>query len=364
YKGSAGTVYAYSGNATYTPIDGIRFRGNYSRSVRAPNLSDLYSPQSQNFANVTDPCSARNVAGGTQFRAGNCAAAGIPTTYDYVYAQTLEIVSGGNPQLDVEKSDSYTYGVLLQPRFIPGLTLSVDYYNIKVNNVITAPSAQGIINSCYDSPTTGNQFCSLFTRVPAGQTGAVGEEQYRIVEGSLQQTLLNYAKLQVRGIDVDLNYTHTFGDVRLNSHIIYTHVLTNSSFTDPTQPGFADTTVGEVGTPKDQVNWNLGADFGSVFGNLQMRYITKQSVGAAENRQSFQGRVPQNLDDFDIPYYPDVFYMDVKFGVNVTRETNFYFGIDNLTDRLPPLGSTGIGAGTAIFEPLGRKFYAGFQAKF
>ncbi len=364
YKGSAGTVYAYSGNVTYAPIDGIRLRANYSRSVRAPNLSELYSPQSQNFASVSDPCSARNLAGGTQFRAANCAAAGIPTTYDYVYAQTLEILSGGNPDLNVEKSDSYTYGVVFQPKVTPGLTLSVDYYNIKVNNVITAPSAQGIINSCYDSPTTANQFCSLFTRVGAGQTGAVGEEQYRIVEGSLQQTLLNYAKLQVRGIDVDLNYSHTFGDVRFNSHIVYTHVFTNSSFTDPTQPGFADTTVGEIGSPKDQVNWNLGADFGTLFGNLQMRYITKQSVGAIENRESFQGRVAQNLDDFDIPYYPDVFYMDIKLGLNVTRDTNFYFGIDNLTDRLPPLGSTGIGAGTAIFEPLGRKFYAGFQAKF
>ncbi|WP_380781937.1 TonB-dependent receptor domain-containing protein [Sphingomonas sp. R86520] len=364
YKGSAGTVYAYSGNATYTPVDGIRFRANYSRSVRAPNLSDLYSPQSQNFATVADPCSARNLAGGTQFRAANCAAAGIPSTYDYVYAQTLEIVSGGNPDLDVEKSDSYTYGVVIQPTFTPGLTLSVDYYNIKVNNVITAPSAQGIINSCYDSPTTANQFCSLFQRVAAGQTGPAGEEAYRVVEGSLQQTLLNYAKLQVRGIDVDLNYSHTFGNVRLNSHIVYTHVLTNSSFTDPTQPGFADTVVGEIGSPKDQVNWNLGADFGTIFGNLQMRYITKQSVGAIENHESFQGRVPQNLDDYDIPYYPDVFYMDVKLGVNITRDTNFYFGIDNLTDRLPPLGSTGIGAGTAIFEPLGRKFYAGFQAKF
>jgi outer membrane receptor protein involved in Fe transport len=364
YKGSAGTVYAYSGNVIYTPIDGIRLRANYSRSVRAPNLSELYSPQSQNFATVSDPCSARNLAGGTQFRAANCAAAGIPSTYDYVYAQSIEILSGGNPDLNVEKSDSYTYGVVFQPKLTPGLTLSVDYYNIKVNNVITAPSAQGIINSCYDSPTTGNQFCSLFTRVGAGQTGGAGEEQYRIVEGSLQQTLLNYAKLQVRGIDVDLNYTHSFGDVRFNSHIVYTHVFTNSSFTDPTQPGFADTTVGEIGSPKDQVNWNLGADFGTLFGNLQMRYITKQSVGAIENHQSFQGRVPQNLDDFDIPYYPDVFYMDVKLGVNVTRDTNFYFGIDNLTDRLPPLGSTGIGAGTAIFEPLGRKFYAGFQAKF
>lgn len=364
YKGSAGTVYAYSGNVIYTPIDGIRLRANYSRSVRAPNLSELYSPQSQNFATVSDPCSARNLAGGTQFRAANCTAAGIPTTYDYVYAQTLEILSGGNPDLNVEKSDSYTYGVVFQPKQTPGLTLSVDYYNIKVNNVITAPSAQGIINSCYDSPTTGNQFCSLFTRVGAGQTGGAGEEQYRIVEGSLQQTLLNYAKLQVRGIDVDLNYSHTFGDVRFNSHIVYTHVFTNSSFTDPTQPGFADTTVGEIGAPKDQVNWNLGADFGTLFGNLQMRYITKQSVGAIENHTTFQGRVPQNIDDFDIPFYPDVFYMDVKFGVNVTRDTNFYFGIDNLTDRLPPLGSTGIGAGTAIFEPLGRKFYAGFQAKF
>ena len=364
YKGSAGTVYTYSGNAVYSPVEGVRLRANYSRAVRAPNLSDLYSPQSQNFASVGDPCSARNVAGGTQFRAANCAAAGIPASYDYVYAQTLEILSGGNPALDVEKSDSYTYGVVIQPRYVPGLTLSVDYYNIKVNNVITAPSAQGIINTCYDSPTANNQFCSLFQRVGAGATGPNGEEAFRIIEGSLQQTLLNYAKLQVRGIDVDLNYSHRFGDVLLSSHVIYTHVFQNDSFTDPTQPGYADTVVGEIGSPKDQVNWNIGADFGSVFGNLQMRYITKQSVGAIENHTTFQGREPQNMDDFDIPFYPSVFYMDFKLGLNINEGSNFYIGVDNLTDRLPPLGSTAIGGGTAIFEPLGRKFYAGIQAKF
>jgi outer membrane receptor protein involved in Fe transport len=364
YKGSAGTVYAYSGNVTWAPVQDIRFRGNYSRSVRAPNLSDLYSPQSQNFATVADPCSARNLAGGTQYRAANCAAAGIPASYDYVYAQTLEIVSGGNPNLDVEKSDSYTYGVVIQPRWTPGLSVSVDYYNIKVNNVITAPSAQGIINSCYDSPTTNNQFCSLFTRVAAGATGPNGEEPFRVVEGSLQQTLLNYAKLQVRGIDVDLGYQHRFGNVNLSSHVIYTHTFQNDSFTDPTQPGFADTVVGEVGSPKDQINWNLGADFGNFFANIQTRYITKQAVGAIENHEAFQGREAQNLDDYDIPFYPDVFYMDLKFGVNIDKSSNFYFGIDNVTDRLPPLGATGIGAGSAIFEPIGRKFYAGIQARF
>ena len=365
YNSSAGTVYTYGVNAIYAPIHDLRLRANYSRAVRAPNLSDLYSPQGQNFApGFSDPCAARNLASGTQYRAANCAAAGIPATYDFVYAQSLEILSGGNPNLSAEKSDSYTYGGVFQPSFIPGLSLSVDYYNIRVNNVITAPSAQGIVNSCYDSPTPNNQFCQLFTRVAAGATGPNGEEAYRIVEGNLQQTLLNYAKFKVRGIDVDLAYQHTFGSMKFNSHVIYTHQLENATFTDPTQPNFGNTSVGEVGVPKDQVNWNIGLDVGDVFGALQMRYITKQSLGAIENHTIYQGRPQQNLDDYDIPFYPSVFYMDLKMGFNVDKFSNFYIGVDNLTDRLPPLGSTGIGAGTAIFEPLGRKFYAGFQAKF
>jgi outer membrane receptor protein involved in Fe transport len=365
YKGSAGTVWTYNAGVDYAPIEDIRFRANYSRAVRAPNLSDLYSPQSQNFApGFVDPCSLRNIASGTQYRAANCAAAGIPTTYDFQYAQSLEILSGGNPDLNVEKSDSYTYGVVLQPRFVPGLTLSVDYYNIKVNNVITAPTAQGIVNSCYDSPTTNNQFCSLFQRVGAAGTGPNGEEPFRIVEGSLQQTLLNYAKLQVRGIDVDLNYARTFGSVQLSSHLIYSHTFQNDSFLDPTQPGFADTVLSEVGTPKDAFNWNINADFGMVFVNYQVRYLSGMAVGSIENHITFQDRPAPNGDDFDIPFYPDVLYMDARFGVNITKKTNFYIGVDNLTNRLPPLGTTAIGGGTAIFEPVGRRFYAGITAGF
>jgi outer membrane receptor protein involved in Fe transport len=365
YKGSAGTVYTYSLSGTYAPIRDIRFRANMSRAVRAPNLSELYSPQGQNFApGFSDPCSAINIANGTQYRAANCAAAGVPASYDYRYAQSLEILSGGNPELAAETSKSYTYGVQIQPSFVPGLSLSVDYFNIKVNNVITAPTAQGIVNSCYDSPTTTNQFCSLFTRVAAGGTGPNGEEAYRIVEGNLQQTLLNYAKLQVRGIDADLAYTHKFGDTRLTSHLVYSHQFQNDSFTDPQQPGFADTFLGEVGTPRDEVNWNIGADFGVPFINLELHYIAKQAVGAIENHETFQGRAPQNLDDYDIPFYPAVFYINTRFGVNITPGSNFYLGVDNLTDQLPPLGATGTASGSAIFENVGRRFYAGITAKF
>ncbi|MET4896138.1 TonB-dependent receptor [Sphingomonadaceae bacterium jetA1] len=365
YKGAAGTVWTYSVSGVYSPISDIRLRANYSRAVRAPNLTELYNPLGQNFAsNFKDPCSARYIASGTQFRAANCAAQGIPTSYDYNYQQSLEIMSGGNTQLTVEKSDSYTYGAQFIPSFAPGLSLSIDYYNIKVNNVITAPTAQAIVNSCYDTPSTSNQFCGLFKRVASGQTGPNGEEAYRIEEGSLQQVLLNYAKLQVRGLDVDLAYQRRFGDMHLTSHIIYTHQFQNDSFLDPTQPGFANARTGELGYPRDQVNWNIGANFTNFFANAQMRYITKMSIDEIENMITFQGRPPQNLDAYDIPYYPDVFYLDLKFGANVTPRTNFYFGMDNVTNRIPPLGATGTGAGSGIYEPVGRRLYAGFQARF
>ncbi|MFN3433552.1 MAG: TonB-dependent receptor domain-containing protein [Sphingomonas sp.] len=366
YKGSAGTVYTYNLNGTYTPFEGIRFRANYGRAVRAPNLSELYSAAGQNFApGFADPCSADNLGRGTQFRAANCAAAGIPTTYNFLYAQSLEIRSGGNPNLKVEKSDSYTYGTVITPTFAPGLVFSVDYYNIKVNDVITAVSAQGIVNNCYDSPSIqNNAFCGQFTRVAAGATGPRGEQAYRIVEGSLLQSSLNFAALKRRGIDADLSYTHKFGETRIGADVKYTHIFESSSFLNPLQPAFADTTVGELGYPQDQVTVNLGADFGLVTLDTQFRYLSKQAVGAIENHIAFQDRPAQNLDDYDIPFYPDVLYIGAKLGIDIGEKSNFYIGVDNLTDRLPPLGATGLGAGSAIFDNIGRRFYAGVTARF
>lgn len=366
YKGSAGTVYTYNLNAEYAPIPDIRFRANYGRAIRAPNLSELYSAAGQNFApGFADPCASDNLARGTQFRAANCAAAGIPTTYNYQYVQSLEILSGGNSNLNVEKSDSYTYGVVIQPRFTRGLTISVDYYNIKVNQVISAVSAQGIANNCYDSPSiVNNQFCAQFRRVAAGGTGQKGETAYRILEGSLLQSSLNFASLTRRGVDANLSYTRTFGNTRVSAEAIYTHILESSSFLNPLQPNFADTTVGELGYPKDQLQVNLGADFGVITLDTQFRYLSNQSVGAIENHITFQGRPPQNLDDFSVPFYPSVFYVGAKLGFDVGKGSKFYIGVDNLTDRLPSLGATGIGAGSAIFDNVGRRLYAGVTARF
>ena len=98
--------------------------------------------------------------------------------------------------------------------------------------------------------------------------------------------------------------------------------------------------------------------------NYQIRYLSKQSVGVIEDLKAFQGRAPQNADVYDIPYYPDVLYMDARLGFDIEGGSQFYVGIDNLTNRVPPLGATGTGAGSGIFEPIGRRFYAGFTARF
>ncbi len=365
YQGKTGTVFAYNVGGDWRPIDDLRFRANYARAVRAPNQVDLYTPQGQNFspAGFTDPCSARNIGAGSSTRAANCAAAGRPAGYDFVHVQSLEIVSGGNPNLREETSDSWTIGGVYTPSFVPGLSLSVDYYNIKVKDVITAPSAQEIVDACYDAASLTNPFCGLFQRAGAAG-GPAGEIPFEILEGSLQQTQLNYASLQVRGIDVDLSYSHDIGIGRLGTHFVWTHVLQNDTFLNPADPTQADRILGEVGDQKDQFNWNVDLKTGPVQIAYQMRYLGPAVVNFYEDLYGFQGNPPENAD-YSLPAkYPSVFYHNVKLGLDVGKDYTFYLGVENLTDQRPPLGATGVGAFTGIYEPRGRYFYAGATAKF
>jgi outer membrane receptor protein involved in Fe transport len=364
--GTTGTAYAYNAGLEWSPIEDLRLRGTYSRAVRAPNLADLFTPLGQNFApGFVDPCSLNNIQTGSANRAANCRAAGIPENYNFGYSASLELQSGGNPELREETSDSYTLGAVLTPRAVPGLSLSVDYFDITVNDVITTPTAQQIVNACYDLADLNNQFCALFQRVGAGGTGPVGEEEFRIIEGSLEQRLLNYAKLTARGIDVEAAYRRNIeGLGTINTRITYTHMLERNQFLDPTDPEFADRLLTELGDPQDQVNWNLELQSGPVTLGYQMRYIGKQVVNFYEDFFSVQGRPPQNEDWADIRFYPSVMYHDARIAFEPIDDFEFYAGVDNITNRQPPFGLTGIGAGSSIYDIRGRFFYAGAIAKF
>lgn len=362
YKGRTGTVYSYNLGVDFAPVQDVRFRAGYARAVRAPNLVDLYSDQSQNFApSFVDPCSARNIGTGSANRGANCAAAGIPATFDYVYDSSLEILSGGNPDLREETSDSYFAGVVVQPSFVPGLSIAVDYFDITVNDVITAPTAQQIVNACYDAADLDNQFCGLFQR----NAGSAAQDPYRIVEGSLQSTLLNYAKLTARGIDVDGAYRRNLDGIGLlNLRMTYTHMLERNEYLDPSDPERANRILGELGDPQDAFNFNASIKVGKVTIGSQLRYIGKMVLNTYEDYFSVQGRPPENPDYGPRIYYPSVWYQDFRIAMDVGRRFNAYLGIDNAFNRQPPFSLTGTGEGSGIYDVRGRFIYAGFRANF
>src|SRR6185436_11557123 len=163
YNTSANHTFAWNVNGTWAPVRDIRFRANYSKSVRVPTLGDLFSPPGQNFAFIADPCDVLNIGPAGGNRQLNCASQGIPAGFVNTPARTQStgFLSSGNPFLTEETSDSYTVGFVLTPRFMPGFSLTVDYYHITVDNLIAVLGAQTILNQCYDLPSLSNQFCQL-----------------------------------------------------------------------------------------------------------------------------------------------------------------------------------------------------------
>jgi outer membrane receptor protein involved in Fe transport len=363
YKGRTGTVYAWNVGAEWSPVRDLRFRGQYAKAVRAPNLGELFTPFGQNFAPPPlDPCSVANINNNPN-RPANCAAAGIPAGYTFLFKQSLPFLSGGNADLNEETSKSLTLGGVFQPRFLPGFSLSVDYYDIQVDNVISSLSAQGILNQCYDEPTLDNPFCPLFQRFGAGG-GPNGEPAFSIIPNSLHVAPVNFAKLKTRGIDAEMAYRHKFNFGTLSTRLVYTRVLQNDNFLNPATPDIANQVLLELGDPRDAFNWNVDLKSGPITLGYQLRYIGKMAPGAIENIKSVQGRDPINEDAFNIRYYPDVLIHDARLQIDAGDRYNFYLGVDNFTNRLPPFGLTGIGAGSAIYHNIGRFFYAGITAKF
>jgi outer membrane receptor protein involved in Fe transport len=372
-------VYAYNGGVQWSPIRDLRIRGNYARAVRAPIVSETGFPLVPNFNNGTvDPCDTNAISAGSTTRQANCIAsvglANLPNLQPRAYA--LPIVSGSNPNLNAETSDSYTLGAVFQPRFIPGLALSVDYYKITVNDIISAVPAQTILNNCVDFPTLNNVFCNAFTRFQGPGIGPNGELPGAILGNSLIVAPLNFARREAEGIDFQLQYRTRLGrDVRLATNLIYVHVLKRSNFEDPTNPNFENRLLSELGSPQDEFRFDLDLGYREFTFGYRLRFIGQMFTGAYETfRPGVNGLPAANIDAIAPEEYPVVTYSDIRFEWNITGSPvdagstdaglRFYFGVDNVLDQLPPLGSTATGVGSAIYDFRGRSFYAGFRARF
>jgi outer membrane receptor protein involved in Fe transport len=402
YSTMSDPVWAYNVAAVWAPIRDLRFRAGYAKSVRAPDLSDVYATPGDTFANnLTDPCdqpgtgnNSNNITSRPN-RAANCAAAGIPTTITLPDGSVvpwynrpssgIQGVSAGNPNLQPEIGYSFTVGAVFQPSFVRGLTITVDYYDIEIKQALNSLTGQALINRCYDDPGgINNPFCdAVFRRTSAngivngtfaGQAGRRfdGLPDINLLAAPYGQTLgsgflsapFNYAKLTTSGIDVDVNYTTRVGEGTLTARAIVSWLDEREQFTYITDPARSDRINNTLGDPEWQGQLSVNLNFPSWDLGYDLRYVGKQTVYIWETQFEHQGRPATNLDILADPYYPAVVYHDMQLGFKVAdNKYRFYIGVDNLTDELPPLGATGTTAGSAIWPVQGRYFYAGFRVK-
>ncbi|MEZ0244838.1 MAG: TonB-dependent receptor, partial [Sphingomonas sp.] len=394
--GTTGTVWTYNVGGIWSPTPGLRIRGGYAKSVRAPTLNNLYAPPGQTFLNgLIDPCSQANINNGTANRAANCLAAGVPTTelvggvvtpWTNLPASGIRGLGGSNPNLNEETGTSLTFGAVLQPAAIPGLSLTVDYYDITVDNVILTLAPQTIIDLCYDS-TSGinNQYCAAVFRRPDGTF--LGQSNRNVGGTTVQYTLgvndnsflagpFNFARLKTSGVDFDMSYAGHIGSTKFNVRGVVSWLLTRDNFTNVNDPTFRDRAKSELNEPEFAGSLEANFDFGNFDLGYNFRWIGRQTIDFYETTHSLDGRPPTDLDKFPVVWTPDIFYHSVRIGFEPTKTYRFYFGVDNLFDQVPPFGFDGTcgtggvfacgagGTGTAVYENVGRFFYAGAVLKF
>jgi outer membrane receptor protein involved in Fe transport len=383
-------VWASNVGVIYSPFDGLRLRGSYARAVRAPNIGDLFSTASETFLNgLVDPCN-QTVINDNPNRVRNCAAAGVPTTivingetrpWTNVAASGISGINRGNPDLNPETSDSITIGAVFQPRFVSGLSFSVDYYDIKVNDVISGVAPQAIINQCYDDPVgIDNPFCAAtFRRTTndpltnltfAGQLNrrfdGVPDIQIENIGPSFINQPFNYAQLRAKGIDFQFDYvTDLSKDLSLNMRGVLTYNLNRENFTFISEPERSERLNGTLGLPIVAANLFTTFKYKEFDLGYNARFVGRQTVNSWETQFSHQGRDPINPDATPFKYYPDIVYHDLRFGFEPEGTgVRFYGGIDNVLDQLPPRPLDGRGEGSGIFPVLGRYFYAGAVLNF
>ena len=353
YDSDVGSVSAYNVGLIYAPVQDVRFRGNYSTSVRAPTQSDLYSPQSQNFAFIQDPCDVLYISNNPN-RAANCAAAGIPANFVNQPARdrSTGFLSGGNPTLTEENGTSYTIGAVFMPRQLPGFAFAVDYWNIEVEDLIASLGAQTIINECYNAPGgIGNPFCTTVAR----------NADYTFQDPAVISGGVNFAKQETSGIDFDASYQYTFANGHtLSTRGIATYLIDLNNYTNPSDPTVANRQKSELGDPELSFNVNVNYGVGPLDVAYSYRYIGKQTIGTYEAQHNFDGVPATNRDQFPRKWFPAVGYHSIRGEFAVNDIVSLFAGVDNALDQMPPLGQLGV-AGGDPFDAVGRYYYGGFK---
>jgi outer membrane receptor protein involved in Fe transport len=352
---TVGTTFTYQGGLVYAPIRDVRFRGTYAQAVRAPNIGELFSPSNQTFAFINDPCAVDQRDNGSATREANCIALlrglGLSdaqiATFTGDAGVSLPGLSRGNTELGEETARTITGGIILSPRFIPGLTVSADYYDVEIEGAISTPSATTLVNLCVDALSLDNQFCDNVQRTPVG-AGFDPNDAGIVNDFTLFPS--NVAAFSTRGVDFSVRYrlpTDNIGTFNLS--LVGNHLI--SLKTQGTPGADFIESAGVIGAPEWQVNFDLNWTFDKFNLNYGINY-------SAETLR-FARRTIENDPDIVAPEFINVdakFQHDIQGRWTTDEGMSFYVGVNNLFNQRPDVGLT--------FDPvsaLGRFYYAGFR---
>jgi len=360
----------FSVQSQYRPWDNLLLRGTYGEAFRVPNIGELAAPATQTFANNTiDPCDRNAINGQTASvqaaRRANCMTllgpnySADPTTGTVItYVSGIPGRNSGNPNLEPETSRSFTWSAVWQPDFAPGLSLIVDYYDIKIRSVIAAVTLQQAANNCVSGAALNPAACSTFTR--NGFIGPADPNNFRIndfIQGSI-----NYAATAAKGVDFGARYARDFGDLvgadlgTLDFRLRGNYLIRQEDFTNIALPSQAAAFDGLVGLPRvrflstvsyspnDKLSLIWDWDFQASQEILDERTLADD----ADNRaREFLNTGAFHQHDFALRY-------------EATDQLSLRAGLVNAFDEEPAIH---LGSATSAdnFDLFGRRFFIGLR---
>ena len=375
-----GRVSSYKADLSWEIVEGLRARGGIQRAVRAPSIGELYAAQNLSFPNIGvpvssagvpqfsgDPCDIRGAyrapgaASASQVRA-LCLAQNVPSQVIDAYTFSNSQVSGltgGNPLLQEETADSFTVGATWQSRlsspWLSHLSGSIDYYDITIKDVVGTLATTEQVRRCFNENGTSNPtydpnnfFCQLFSRDP--NSGQIT---------STLETNANLGTLKTSGIDFQVDWMVTLADVggpdwgSLALNFMGTKLLDwkrqdlpGGVFTD--RKGTISNSFG-LTLPEwkflSTLNWNYEPF------SVGVRWRYQGSVENFNNRQQVLGAVN---------------YFDLNTSWKLNEMVTLRGGVNNLTDKQPPVYSPSIAANTdpSTYDLVGRRYYLSLTARF
>ena len=363
---NVGGVWTYAGGVTYSPIRDITFRGQYQHAVRAPNVSELFSGGAVDFPQAGDPCAAATAASNATIR-GLCIATGVPAasvgTPGLQINPQIQVQTGGNADLQEEVSDSYTAGIVLRPSFLPGLSMTADYFNIEVENTVSTLGG-GLVNSldlCYNRLQDIN---SIYCQAFVGTRNALGQ-----FDGTILPLIgnANVSTLKAEGVDVQVDYQTRFPLSMMgrdNSRLIFFFLGTYTRKNDLTpvaeQPDIVTRCAGTFGltcgNPTPKYKWTSRVSWidGGLTTSVRWRHLSAV-------------RDDNDARTFFVERIPAYNLVDLSFSFNITDQYNLSIGVNNLFDKNPMvLGSNQQQANTfpGTYDVLGRDFFVSTRFKF